>query len=160
MNAEYSPLAREMWIEHALVMSKNSNRTQVSELGGQESCFFVPQPICAKIKDHGMETAFKPGEKSAQVTLLRPHGGVTVPANELFLEDFVDAAPQTIEYPFFTLAFRQQINCRLSSQVRERQMGAGRIHLMQPVQERLRWHHHESGSVNEFHGYGCAHAAR
>ena len=128
--------------------------------GGRGSRFFVPQPIRAEIKDHRMEATVKPAAKRVQVTLLRPSGGDAIPTIELFLEDFADATPQDLESLVFALAFRQQVDCWLLPQVCQGQMRTGRVHLMQPVEERLGRHDNHGGSINEFHGLQGDYAAR
>jgi len=93
--------------------------------------------IVAKIDYRGMETDLKPHAERGQISLRGPNGRHPIPAVKLFFENLAADLSQKLKSLFFAIAFRQQVDCRLSSEIVECEVRTRRIHSLKPVQERL-----------------------
>ena len=99
--------------------------------------------IVAKIDYRGMETDLKSNADRGQIPLRGPNGSHPMPAVKLFFENLAADLSQKLKSLFFAIAFRQQVDCRLSSEIVECEVRTGRIHSVKPVQERLPWPHYD-----------------
>ena len=88
-----------------------------------------------------METVFKPALQQVEIAVDGPGGRYTVPSVELLFEDFPAPLLQMTQCFLFGVIWGTQINRGLSSQLGQRQLGAGGIGTMQPLQKRLCGHH-------------------
>ena len=75
-----------------------------------------------------------------------------MPAVKLFFENLAADLSQKLKSLLFAIAFRQQVDCRLSSEIVECEVRTGRIHSVKPVQERLPRPNYYRRSVNQVHG--------
>ena len=76
--------------------------------------FFVFQNIVAKIHNHGMKAKLKPALECREISLRRPDGRHAVPSVQVFLENGSSAFPQILNGLILGIAFRHQVDRRLS----------------------------------------------